>query len=786
MKKVTFLLLFVLTLLRAQYPGTGNPASGDLFLNGPGANPAIYGVNTGTSITTYLQQGRDNSLIPALDIRHNLSHYRVGYDSTFFYGGGVGVPLLRHFWAGIDYSSVDKKFSGGILIRPASFLSFGAVLHDITGPDNLSAGIAIRPFNDRLTLGYTYQSPLNTSFQPTGHHNIYSVEAEVRDGILLGYSYDDVKKTSLISLGVNLSNQSARVWNDKHSTTIAFSQHTRYLRNVSKGKPAVYLRLNGQYAREIVPGMTNVTNINELLAALEAFKNDGSTDILYLDIRSFTMNISELTELHKSFTDLKQAGKRIYAYSTNGNTATWYLTAPAHKRMVYPLGEYRLRGLSSTNLYMKTLLDTLGIDVEIQRIGDYKSAPEPLLMNAMSEPGKESLREYIDCIMSGFITGISEGTGIDQEDVLKFIKEGPYLVKEAMEKGIVHDLVYPDEIKEKIAEEEKVKSIDWRSIWSYSPSKGWPYTWKAAETVSPVAVIYASGTITAGKSRFSPLSGQLTMGEKTIIERLKTAYKDPRIKAIVLRVDTPGGDNIASDRIHREISLITHPKDKKKAKPVIISMGNLAASGGYYISVPADKIFAEENSLTGSIGIFGGSITFEKFLRKKLHINPDSLSTYPNSMYSNPYFTMSDDEREWQMRGIRDGYETFVSKVTEGRGLSFETVDSLGRGRIWSGKAALNHGLVDTLGTLKDAIRYAAIISRVPLRYTSDKAYPGDGFGMKNLPYTNFLLGSVLAESPHIRKIGKAVERELLWKESDMMIILPCDILEFDFFSGGE
>ncbi|HDT12630.1 MAG TPA: signal peptide peptidase SppA, partial [Candidatus Marinimicrobia bacterium] len=321
---------------------------------------------------------------------------------------------------------------------------------------------------------------------------------------------------------------------------------------------------------------------------------------------------------------------------------------------------------------------------------------------------------------------------------------------------------------------------------SYSPSKGWPYTWKASETVSPVAVIYATGTITQGPSRFSPFSGEITMGDKTIAERLKAAHKDPRIKAIVLRVDTPGGDNIASDRIHREISRITQPKGKKKAKPVIVSMGSLAASGGYYISVPADKIFAEENSLTGSIGILGGSITFEKFLRNKLLINPDSLSTYPNSMYSNPFFTMTDEEREWQMRSLRDGYETFVNKVTEGRNLSFEEVDSLGRGRIWSGEAALKHGLVDTLGTLRDAIHYAAKISGVPVRFTSDHAYPGDGFGMKNLPYTNFLLGSVLAESPHIRKITKALERELLWKESDMMIILPWNILEFEFFSGGE
>jgi protease-4 len=786
MKKIMISLLFLFTLLMAQYPGTGNPASGDLFLNGPGNNPAVYGVNTGTSLTAILHQGNDNSIMSALDVQLNSAHYLLGYDSTFFYRGGMGLPLLRHVWAGLEFNSVDKKFSAGLLIRPATFLSLGAVVHDVTGPDQLTAGIAIRPFNDRITFGYTYQSPINASFKMTGHNSIYFVETEVRDGILLGYSYDDVKQTSLISLGVNLTNQSARIWNDKQSTTVAVSQHTRYLRNISKGKPGVYLRLNGQYAREIVPGMTNVTNINDLLSALEAFKHDHSVSILYLDIRSFSMNISEMTELQASLTDLKESGKRIYAYSINGNTATWFLTAPAHKRMIYPLGEYRLSGLSSTNLYMRSLLDTLGIDVEIQRIGDYKSAPEPLLLNAMSGPGKESLREYLDSIMSGFISGISNGTGLDETVVSTVIKEGPYLVKEALEKGIVHELAYPDEIKGKIAKHENVKSIDWRSIWSYSPTKGWPYTWKSAETVSPVAVIYASGAITEGKSRYSPLSGQITMGDRTISDRLKTAQKDPRIKAIVLRVDSPGGSIIASDRIHREISRITKPKDKNKAKPVIVSMGNLAASGGYYISVPADKIFTEENTLTGSIGIYGGSFTFEKFLRQTLLIHPDSLYSYKNSMFNNPFFMMTDEERAWQMRSLQNGYEMFVGKVMDGRNMSFEEVDSLGRGRIWSGEAAFKHGLVDTVGTLKDAIHYAAKISGVPVQYTTDRAYPADGFGMMNLPLKSRMVQSVLADYPAIQKAGKIIEKELLWKENDMMIILPWNILEFEYISGGE
>lgn len=781
MKRFIVLLLMFPVLLWAQFPRINNPAMGESFLQYGEINPSVPGISKGSSMNLFFQQSPDNDFYGGAGLSIGGQYIHGIYDSTFSYTYGIGFPLLRHIWLGADYSSRDKTFSAGLLIRPVSFLSAGAVLHDLSGPDHLSAGIAIRPFNDRLTLGYTYQSILDEYFRPREHHAVYTADMEVRDGLLLGLSYDDQLKTAQVSLGVTFAHQSLSLWKDKDYTTVSAGFYTRNLRNIHTGVPVIRLRLSGIYTREPVPGMMNTTDINDLLAALDAFKHDSSVESLYIDMRSFTMGISELVALHHALMDLKESGKRIYVYSTNGNIASWYLTASAHKRLAYPLGEYRIKGLSSSSLFLREALDSLGIAVEIQRIGKYKSGPEPLLMTGMSTPGKEALKDYLDSIMDEMISGISRGTGLLPNEVDSLIHHGPYLIEEARDKKMIHDLIYPDEIKETIANYENVNKIEWRSLWTYSPARGWPYSWQPARITSPVAVIYATGAILEGRSRYSPFSGELTMGDKTITDRLKAARKDPRVKAIVFRVDSPGGSILASDKIHREISRIVNPKDKTKAKPFIVSMGTLAASGGYYISVPADKIFAEKNTLTGSIGIYGGSVTFEKFLREKLRIHPDSLTTAPNSSYGNALFSMTPQEREWQFKTLKSGYDRFLNHVSQGRDMSYAEVDSVARGRIWTGQAALSLGLVDTLGTLSDAIRYAATCVHVNPRYTNTDPYPGKGYGMQHLTFGDKMLLKTLVKHPSLQKTSKTLERELLWKEKDMMIILPWNVPEFEF-----
>jgi protease-4 len=781
MKQLKLCILMIPALVWAQYPRLNNPAMGESFLQYRGVNPAVSGLSKGSELHLFFQQVSGDDFYGSAGLSLGKFSVTGQYDSLLTWNYGLGIPLFRYMWVGADYSTADERLSAGLLLRPFPYLSLGAVLHNPAEPDHLTAGLAVRPFNNRLTFGYSYLTSVDEHFRFRDHHAIYTADMEVRDGLYLGLSYDDYLKTAQVSMGVTFTHQSLAFWKDKERTTLSAAFHTRYLRKVNSATPVVYLRLKGTYVREMVPGMVNTTDMNDLLAALRSFQKDVSVECLFLDIRSFTMGLSELMELQHALADLKDAGKRIYVYSTNGNLATWYLSAPAEKRMAYPLGEYRIQGLSSSNLYVREMLDSLGIAVEIQRIGKYKSGPEPLLMTGMSESGKEALKEYLSDIMDEIITGIARGSGLSYETVDSLIRNGPYLVQEAQDLNLIQKLAFPDETKELIAAYENVKQIEYKSLWAYSPTRGWPYDWEPDAIFSPVAVIYASGTILEGRSHYSPFSGELTMGDQTICDRLKTARKDPRIKAIVFRVDSPGGSILASDKIHREIFHIMNPTDKKKAKPFIVSMGSLAASGGYYISAPADKIFAEPNTLTGSIGIYGGSLTFEKFLREKLRIHPDSLQFYPNSQFGNPLFSMTETERAWQFKTLKSGYDRFVNLVSDGRNMSYAQVDSIGQGRIWTGQDAISLGLADTLGTLTDAIRYAAVLAHVNPQYTNTNPYPGKGYGMQSISLGDKILLKTLEKYPALQKAGSAVEQELFWKENDMMIILPWRVPKIEF-----
>ncbi|MDD3806496.1 MAG: signal peptide peptidase SppA [Candidatus Marinimicrobia bacterium] len=778
-----FIIIVVLTpfFLWAQFPRLNNPALGESFLQNNNFNPATIGISKGTFLNLYVQQYNDNDFIGGANFSFDKQFFHMAYDSSFSWEYGTGFPLLRNLWMGADYSSFDNKFSAGFLVRPLRFFSLGAVFHNITQPDHLSVGVALRPFNDRITFGYNYQSRLDENFKPREHHAVYTADMEIRDGIYVGFGYDDKLETAQISLGITFAHQSIVTWNDKDRTTLSAGYYTRNLHHATHAKPVVYLRLSGNYAREIIPGMGNTTDIHDLFAALLSFKEDKTIESLYLEIQSFTIGLSELVEFQHILSDLQKAGKRIYVYSTNGNLMTWYLSAPAYKRMAYPFGEYTIRGISSSNLYMRELFDSLKIDVEMQRIGQYKSGPEPLLMTEMSQPGREALMDYLNCLMDIMITGISQESHISWETVDSIIYHGPYLIQETLDMGIIHKLAYPDEVKEIIADYEGVKEIEYLSLWTYSPKRGWPYAWEPDDSFSPVAVIYATGTIMEGKSQYSPLSGELIMGDQTIAKRLKEARKDSRVKAIVLRVDSPGGSILASDKIHRELSKIVNPTDKKKAKPLIISMGNVAASGGYYISVPADKIFAEDITLTGSIGIYGGALTFEKFLREKLFIHPDSLKTYPNSIYGNPFFAMTDEERSWQYKSLKNGYDRFVNHVSAGRDMTYSEVDSIGQGRIWTGKDALALGLVDTLGTLQDAVLYAAKQAKVNPDLVSLNPYPSPGYAMKSMTITDRRLLKTLEKYPIAQEAGKKIEQELLWNDKDMIVILPWNVIKCEF-----
>jgi protease-4 len=440
-------------------------------------------------------------------------------------------------------------------------------------------------------------------------------------------------------------------------------------------------------------------NLNQLQQAKEDKTVDGI--MLRLGIGGYSM--ARLQEMRDAVLDFRASGKKAICYMELAGNKEYYLAAACDKIVLNPAGYLALNGLRSEVTFYKDVLDKLGIEADLYHIGKYKSASEAFTREGMSDAYRESLNSFLDDISDQMVSGIAEGRGISHAEVKKRIDEGPYTAREAKEAALVDELVYADQLKE-VAEQEFGKNAIKLSGKEYGNYEYHGYDWFAKPKL---AVIYAAGIIAPGKSMFAEeassfLSIPRIMGSETISKAVKKARTDDSIKAIVLRIDSGGGSVFASDVIWREVMLA---KDKK---PVIVSMGGVAASGGYYIACPADVIVAEPATVTGSIGIIGGKFSLRGFY-DKLGIKKEIFKRGKNSDIYTMYAGFTDEQREIVNRQIREMYDDFVRKVAQGRNMAEETVESVAQGRVWTGKQAHDNGLVDELGGLQLAVSIAKV-----------------------------------------------------------------------------
>ncbi|MCA0933540.1 signal peptide peptidase SppA [Lutimonas saemankumensis] len=440
----------------------------------------------------------------------------------------------------------------------------------------------------------------------------------------------------------------------------------------------------------------NKLGLDQILNAIDNAKYDDN--ILGISIESLVLRagMAQIQEIREKLYEFKESGKFITAFADVYEQKNLYLSSVADSVYVNPVGMIDFRGLAGEVLFFKDFQDKYGVRMEVVRHGKYKSAVEPFLDNKMSEANREQTEAFLQSIWSEMVDDMSESRAIEQKQ-LNFIADellarSPKL---AIENKMVNGEMYRDEyvkVLKKLSgidEDGKINSV---SIKNYiSTGKG-----RIINNASDrIAVIYAQGDIMYGKG------DENYIGPDLIIKALKKARKDKRIKAIVLRVNSPGGSALASDIIWREIEVT------KKDKPVVVSMGNLAASGGYYISCNADKIIADPMTITGSIGVFGMIPNISKFT-DRIGINAEQVGTNRRSLDYSLFEPMSDDFYNVTKEGIERVYKTFVSKVAEGRNMTFEEVDRIAQGRVWTGEQALENGLVDELGGLEDAIKSAA------------------------------------------------------------------------------
>jgi protease-4 len=438
--------------------------------------------------------------------------------------------------------------------------------------------------------------------------------------------------------------------------------------------------------------------LNDILNNIKKAKSDNNIAGIYIEPYYLSAGIGTIEEIRNALIDFRESGKFIISYSEIYTQSAYYLVSVSDGIYLNPTGEVPLYGLGARVLFLKDAMDRLGIEAQVIRHGTYKSAVEPFMYNRMSDENREQTLSWVSSIWSHMLQGISKERNIP---VAKLNDLADNLTvrsaEDALENNLVDSLLYKDEVIDKLKnltgtqEKNDLNSISLRRYTKVPKIRN--YKGLARDKI---AVIYAYGDVLMGNR------GEGTISSERISKAIRQARRDSTIKAIVFRVNSGGGSALASEVIWREVDLAT------KTKPVVASMGDVAASGGYYIVAPADTIVANPNTITGSIGVFSVLPNAQKFFNNKLGINMDVAKTNPHADIGNPFRSLDNEETELIRSSVEKIYDTFVSHVSSGRNMSWNEVDAIAQGRVWSGSNAMENGLIDVYGGLDRAIEIAA------------------------------------------------------------------------------
>lgn len=464
-------------------------------------------------------------------------------------------------------------------------------------------------------------------------------------------------------------------------------------RSTDNGNPADILK-------EAIYGAKEGYGLNDIVSAIKKAKNNDKVKGIYLKPDGLSCGIATVQEIRDALVDFKESGKFIVAYSDTYTQSEYYLSSVADRVMLNPLGSIYWKGLSASPMFYKGALDKIGVEMQIFKVGTYKSAVEPFIQTKMSDANKEQVSVFLNSIWNEVTTAVSNSRKISV-DSLNMYADNMYamgLAPKSIEIGLADTLIYKSDVEDYLAERVGVEKDDVRYL-NVSDMKKVRNSVAKDKSGNIIAVYYAVGEITDSNS--GVMSGENIVGGKVVrdINKLK---EDKDVKAVVLRVNSPGGSAFASEQIWNAV------RQLKEKKPVIVSMGDYAASGGYYISCLADTIVAQPTTLTGSIGIFGMFPNL-KGLTDKVGLTYDVVKTNEHSDFATTASRpLTESEKKFMQERINEGYELFLKRCYEGRGMTREELAKIAEGRVWTGQTAKELGLVDELGGVERAIEIAS------------------------------------------------------------------------------
>lgn len=503
-------------------------------------------------------------------------------------------------------------------------------------------------------------------------------------------------------------------------------------------------RIKNDYAGKYTdPWMTFLADgekvgLSDIINALEEAKTDDDIKGISILNNESELGMSQRKTLRDALESFKKSGKFVMAYANSYSQKEYYLNSVANTIYLNPVGNLDFKGLSAEMMFFKDFQDKTGVKMEVIRHGKYKSAVEPFLENKMSEANREQISALLNSVWSSVTADISKSRNISvaklNEIANGLLARTPEMAKaEKLVDFVAYEDVYHDAIRKSL-KVEKDKDYNKVSILDYARKVATTST--DLDSKDKIAIIYAQGNIMSGEGDVN------TIGEGSMRRSLIEARKDKNIKAIVLRIDSPGGNALTSDLIWREIELT------KKVKPVVVSMGNYAASGGYYIACNANTILAESNTITGSIGVFGILPNFTQ-LATKIGLHSEQVKTHENSAEYSPFLPLDEKLKAVTLESVEQIYNTFVSHVAAGRKMSFAQVDSIAQGRVWSGSQALKVGLVDKIGGLDDALKEAARLAKIK------------NYNTKNFPEFEKDINDILENLPFVKTKESFIKEEL-------------------------
>ena len=612
---------------------------------------------------------------------------------TLSSGSGIGPSIYwgtGYSWINSDDAAYDKltSWSLGLMFR-RRYLSTGIVARDFNRPRfrgerlgrTYDFGIAIRPSTSRITLSIDARKVEKVE----GLDFNFAVEVRPFRWVTLRGSVNDDSSFDL-RFGINFRQFGLGMYNrfdenQEHRNSVGYISLSQALHTTRHVRRNAFLDVQ----------------MDEIERTLKVAKLDREIAGALIKIGGSRYGIGRLQEIRDAILDFKASGKKVIGYMTNCSTGNYLLASVCDRVVLHPSGEVRLVGLRSETSFYKGILDKLGIRADLEHIGKYKSASDIFTREEMSNAHREVQNAILDDLYDQLTQSIAERRSWSQDDVKSLIDQGPFTAKQALMHGIVDQLAYRDELKD-IAKDLSGKDCRLVKARQYLGIVEYEYDWEVP--LPKIAVITAEGMMMTGESFTDPFTGTRTMGSATIARAIRNVRKDSSVKAVVLRIDSGGGLVVAADTIWRELMRL------KDVKPLVVSMGDVAGSGGYYIAAPAEVIVAEPGTITGSIGVISGKYNL-KGLYDKIGLHKEIIKRGKHADFYTDYGDYPAEEREIVHAQIQEIYDDFIGKVAEGRGMTREAVDQIGRGRIWTGKQAKEIGLVDELGGLNLALSIA-------------------------------------------------------------------------------